>query len=302
VPFDHPRTDLMQGDGVTLPLPSQVVKRLLDLGVPRTATSETSDGFELNYFDFTALKIRSSHFTSVIYSRKQPRGASLSFEDIDDLVSQAERAIATRQRLPGDRRDEVFIILIQTGTLPLAVREKRSLPRHPKMVVLDGSDCRAILDSTQQSDALRTVSRACALALGALELSPYEMGAPAAGYRFFDRRGLLRRVSSKPTTSITLIGTRRIGKTSVLHELKRQLTSKHDDLLVAHLYGSNLHNSYDVLLRIIEDTYHAARLARFQLDRDEKTLWNDMRKLIQSGKHRLAIFIDEFDHILVDRT
>jgi len=130
-------------------------------------------------------------------------------------------------------------------------------------------------------------------------LSPYVMGSPAIGYRFFGRQALLKRISARANTSITLIGTRRIGKTSLLHELKRQFTIRYPEVLVAHLYGSNLDTAHEVLSRIIEDTLHAARVARIQVDKlMEKELGNELRKVIERGRHRVAIFIDEIDHIL----
>jgi hypothetical protein len=282
--------------------PGQIIKHLLDLGLPRSKTDAfrvISEGFEIHYFDFSSfLKIRWSHFGAVVFSRKPPRSQNLSVDDVNELLAQAEAAIANQAPSSGRFDEDSFFLLIQTANLPPAVRAQRSVPRYPGFVVLDASDCHAILQSAQRSDALRAISKACALALGALQFSPYIMGAPAVGYRFFGRQSLLKRIRAKAGASFTLIGTRRIGKTSLLHELKLQFARSHSDLLVAYLYGSNLDNTYEVLVRIIEDTFHTGRVARVQLDRSEKDLANDLRKLVQSGKHRLAIFIDEFDHIL----
>ena len=162
----------MQSDAGDLPsiAPAQVIKHLLDLGVPRTAAPETKESFEIHYFDLSSLKIRSSRFTSVVFSRKPPRTTELSLDDVDELISQSESALATRVHTPGERRDEDgFVVLLQIGNLPSAVRARRSLPRHPRIVILDRSDCRSIQQSAKPSDALRIISKACALALGPLE-------------------------------------------------------------------------------------------------------------------------------------
>src|ERR1700685_1640390 len=125
----------MQNSPSDLPpwAPAQIIKHLLDLGLPRTkeAPPDISDGFEINYFDFSSfLKIRWSHFGAIVFSRKPARSQNLSVDNVNELLAHAEAAIVNRA-LPSRESDEdSFFVLIQTGNLPPSVRAQRSVPKH----------------------------------------------------------------------------------------------------------------------------------------------------------------------------
>jgi len=55
------------------------------------------------------------------------------------------------------------------------------------------------------------------------ELAPYEVCQPVTGSRFFGRQAEIERVLQNPQTNYLFVGIRRIGKTSLLKEIKRQL-------------------------------------------------------------------------------
>ncbi len=55
------------------------------------------------------------------------------------------------------------------------------------------------------------------------QLAPYETNKPVTGSRFFGRQGQINQVIRHPNTSYLFIGIRRIGKTSLLKEIKRRM-------------------------------------------------------------------------------
>lgn len=59
--------------------------------------------------------------------------------------------------------------------------------------------------------------------MACLDLSPYETSKPVTGNRFFGREQEIERVLQHAHTSYLFVGIRRIGKTSLLKEIKRRL-------------------------------------------------------------------------------
>ncbi|MCB0171378.1 MAG: ATP-binding protein [Anaerolineae bacterium] len=55
------------------------------------------------------------------------------------------------------------------------------------------------------------------------QLAPYETNKPVVGNQFFGRRSEINKVLQHPDTNYLFIGIRRIGKTSLLKEIKRQM-------------------------------------------------------------------------------
>lgn len=59
--------------------------------------------------------------------------------------------------------------------------------------------------------------------MGLLELAPYETRKPVTGPKFWGRQADIDRILQNPQTNYLFVGIRRIGKTSLLKEIKRQL-------------------------------------------------------------------------------
>jgi hypothetical protein len=55
------------------------------------------------------------------------------------------------------------------------------------------------------------------------QLSPYETSRLVTGNRFFGRRAYLKKILQQPNTNFIIMGIRRIGKSSLLREVQRQL-------------------------------------------------------------------------------
>ncbi len=87
----------------------------------------------------------------------------------------------------------------------------------------------AILDDRQQKEIFEAGSPTRLMQdwlleqIPRLQLSPYETSRPVVGNRFFGRQSYLNKILSHPTTNYLVVGIRRIGKSSLLHEVQRQL-------------------------------------------------------------------------------
>lgn len=104
--------------------------------------------------------------------------------------------------------------------------ELRSLVNKPpyRMIALRDDEMQSIIASPAPSDRLlASIRTQVPLAV----LSPYEVSAPVTDSGFFGRSLLIHTLQNHPGSSFAIIGTRRIGKTSLLKEMQRRMA---DDL------------------------------------------------------------------------
>lgn len=281
-------------------MPRDAVRHLIQLGCPRRrSTVATDSGFEISWLDLTQLKIRSSHFTPFLaYRRAIDTGRQITPDELIAIKDTATRALTQIVGTPNFGDSDYAIILVGA-----------ELPSHPLVQPRDGrqynfaflgsNELQQIERSRNLRDALRVVSLACARALGASFLAPYQTGEVARGWRFFGRDRILKRVAARSGASFTFIGIRRIGKTSLLQEIALRMQLEEPSMLFAHLHGDNLDSTYEVMKRIIEDTIHAERLTRFQERQIEaKAIGADICRVLQRATRRMAVFVDELDKIL----
>ena len=86
-------------------------------------------------------------------------------------------------------------------------------------------------------------------------LAPYETRSPVSGSRFFGRDYEISRILNKPDTNFAILGIRRIGKTSMLHQILHELEKERqtqpsggeekEGRPIVYLDCSDLTSSYD---------------------------------------------------------
>lgn len=148
----------------------------------------------------------------------------------------------------GDQTPCIWIhTLEQLGQSPIDLAEEiRDLVRHKKwqtetvFVLVDGAadELRrnlqhshfaqfVIFDEKQQkqvseaASATRVVLDLLLNQMSRTQLAPYETTRPVTGSRFFGRKEFLNKILTHPKDNFIVIGIRRIGKSSLLHEVKR---------------------------------------------------------------------------------
>lgn len=180
-----------------------------------------------------------------------------------------------------------------------------------------------MLDRSAVEDLLRAPSLAHALVrhsrvqLSRAVLSPYETNRPVTGGRFFGRETEIRLVVSQPQTCYLILGMRRIGKSSLIREIKRRvdesgiyerrfggevdrragmrLTPPKDTAQESVvLIDCSPHGSTDSVLEKIVEQLNPRQVHRFRPDRFEDVL----KQVSGRGARPVHIFLDEVERLV----
>ena len=164
----------------------------------------------------------------------------------------------------------------------------------------------ALLDRVQMQEVTsasdldvkhRNLAKAFVESFGCVALSPYQPGLPVHGAKFFGRSGTVQHILSRRDASFTIIGNRRIGKTSLLREVRHRLFLEDPTAPMAELYGSNLDSTSQVLSAILTRLGLSDPREKFDPDKPQTLRFSDtIRNAAKTS--RIAVFIDEVDHIL----
>lgn len=164
--------------------------------------------FEIYNADFAAWKLRFSDRTPVIHVRRND-AEGFSTHDLGQSLTDVVRMQNLLERNP-------IILLDGKGEELRDYFKTRAL----SLVVLDERDQEEIRSSRRPTgDLLDRVSAQLEL----FRLSPYETSKPVTGSRFFGRQYDIRRILYGGDTNFAIMGIRRIGKTSLMLEIQRQL-------------------------------------------------------------------------------
>jgi predicted Zn-dependent protease with MMP-like domain len=90
----------------------------------------------------------------------------------------------------------------------------------PRFVILSQKEQTAVETAVYPQETTLHILRT---KLPCIHLAPYETSKPVTGSCFFGRQQEINKVIENPDTSYLFVGIRRIGKTSLLKEIKRQL-------------------------------------------------------------------------------
>ncbi|MCP5096220.1 MAG: ATP-binding protein [Chloroflexi bacterium] len=136
-----------------------------------------------------------------------------------------------------------------------------------------------------------------------LHLAPYETSKPVTGGRFFGRQAEVNQVIENPDSSYLFVGIRRIGKTSLLKEIKRQLD------LVDPTNKGQMRRVY-IDCTVISSEEEFLRTLIFQLERSGLTLLAGHARDPQRYQKRIldhynvlhgepiTFLLDEFDRLI----
>jgi hypothetical protein len=137
--------------------------------------------------------------------------------------------------------------------------------------------------------------------------NPFIVGSWVRGEDFFGRSALIREVMDGERHSLWVLGGRRLGKTSLLKEIERQVQRSRDTSFVAlywDLQGSgDARGLGETLLSSIEDSETFRRATDVTVDELEslpvaEMLANLVRRTVRSG-WRLLLLVDEAEELLV---
>ncbi|HEY6178068.1 MAG TPA: AAA family ATPase [Kofleriaceae bacterium] len=262
--------------------PSRFAKHLKENGFDSRRGNEDAHGFVVTYIDLTATRIRVGRYLPVLVPQRGQDG--LAGEELDEAIDAA--AAYTRSSRAN------FVVLASGAS---AEPHQHHHASKSGVVIFEPADMVAVCDARRGPAKEQAVVRVLVRRLGRRALSPYVgMGQPAFGTSFFGRASTLDRLVGRNAPSLTIMGNRRIGKTSLLRELSRRLRIAYEDSVTADLYASNCHSTYDVIRGLLEGitTRGAQNLAPHEVHRFPTIL----RQLAASGQ--IYFFIDEADRLI----
>lgn len=272
--------------------PTHLIKYLLDFGFQRHRGTEKRGDLEINFLDLTPLKLNVGHFTPFVTCKALSGYKAITAEHLDPVIAEVQ-SFAKQQ-------DTYFYVLVIGGKL-IYDRKKRfqNIGRH-KIAVIDLNALVAIYSAPDQETTYRALVSPLVDFLGRNRLSPYQPRQLATGGRFFGRAESLRTaLSSDHGHNVTFAGNRRIGKTSLLQEIKRQIVRDDSSVAIADVYGNTCNNTYSLLYKILLDLRPELSSQALM---EESLLIEKFPSMVhaipKSDNRNVAVFIDELDHIL----
>jgi hypothetical protein len=266
-------------------LPESFVRRLRELKYEQRGRPREVLGLRVLYIDLSKLRLRFSDRSPFIEIPKE------------ELRQQSP------QRIMATLRDVILQLQVQ-DRIPIALLEGRSfelrrLANKPPYytVVLDSEDMTRVIESRAPSDELLARIR---YQVPLSFLSPYEASAPVTDSMFFGREYEIRTILTHPNTCYAIIGTRRIGKTSVLKEVKRRMEIEEPE--------SKRFLYMDCMAFTDMQAFFEQIISRLH-PKEQRRLWRigasyagyfsrfmERMKAMHGG--RIVLLLDEIDHLL----
>jgi hypothetical protein len=259
-------------------------------GFKRNGPVGGSDDFEIHNLDLTALKLNVTWFNPFMISKRLSGHKVVTADQIVNIRPELERATRATPMLSR------FVVLTLGGKLTMLDERLMDDLRQNRIAIIDRTTIDAVLNTEEQEQKEALLAAALVRFLGREALSPYESGRPARGGRFFGRSTIMRRLLPGGG-NYTLIGNRRIGKTSVLQELRDRL--KLLGFRTADVYGATCNSTVDVVFSLLTELHQDREAEEILLEPHKVRLLPSFIHAIPEKKRTpVAIFVDELDHIL----
>jgi hypothetical protein len=246
-------------------------------------------GYHLYLVDLSGWKLRFSDRTPLICVTE----ADLAALPVRELAQSLADVIRTR-----NLEDRHPILLVQGSGEGLRSFLRTALV---PALVLDQAGQTAVQMSRRPSGELLDHLSA---QLDLTALAPYETSKPVTGSRFFGREFEVRRMLQSPESNFAIMGIRRIGKTSLMREVERQLrdqaleTGEETAQERIQFMDCSALSSPEDFMREVVRRLRAQELPRLS-NRQYPIYFPDfLKRMAQRTGGRLVFFLDEFDKVL----
>jgi len=271
--------------------PNTFVKLLSENGYDRRRPVDSRDAFDIHYLDLSSLKLRAGLFTPFLVTKSPVFNDPFTAAQLQDVVKDA---VGFCRTVP-----DTFVVLVVGSTCSDDSTRLFETAADNHVAILQRSDIARIAGATDRKTRSKLLASSLVSALGREALQPYVYGRPAFGGRFFGRSSTLKSVlAGKGGASYTIMGNRRIGKTSLLREIKQRLSSTSDKLRSAELYGSKCNSTFDAILDLLRTLNPREANKITEKPNVVQSFPNYVREIIEKEQGEVVLFIDEFDHIL----
>jgi hypothetical protein len=217
-----------------------------------------------------------------------------------DLVTQSDVQIVESLQVAAHARgwlNSVVLVFVEGDTNGLVSKVAATLTR---FVLFDVAEQRALETAVFPQKTFLSLLKS---KMSWHELAPYETRKPVTGPQFFGRQAELERVLQNPQTNYLFVGIRRIGKTSLLKEIKRQLDLQDPP-------GANQMRRVYIDCTVIRSEDEFMRTLIFQLEQSGLTILSSRAQDPQRYQRRIldhyamvhgspiTFLLDEFDRLL----
>jgi AAA+ ATPase superfamily predicted ATPase len=246
-------------------------------------------GYSLYLVDFSGWKLRFTDRTPVIWVGSDDL-AVLGPRELAQSLTDVIRTRNLAERNP--------IVLLEGPGAPLRAQLRN--PAQP-FLLLDIEAQQAIRESRRPTgELLDRLSAQLELAL----LAPYETSKPVTGSRFFGREFEVRRILQANEGNFAIMGIRRIGKTSLMREIERQLRDdalerSDEDALQRLIFMdcSAIGSAADFIQEVVRKL-RPQELTRLSSKQFPLFFPDFLERMARRFGGPLVFFLDEFDRLL----
>jgi hypothetical protein len=239
-------------------------------------------GYNLFYIDLSSWKLRLTEATPFVWVRNsdvEEYSPQQLLESLQDVV---------REERLGRR---TVLVLLEGDSAPVL----RQVSKQIHNFVLIGSDeQQKIVQSRRPTgELLDLISNQIPIS----HLAPYETNAPVVGSRFFGREFERDRILSNPDSNFIVLGIRRIGKTSLLREVKRLLDGGQDGGRVEYLDCSDLLTADDFIREVVRKL-NPKELPRLEYQKYVFYFPDFLERMRSMFKGKIILLLDEIDNLI----
>lgn len=258
-----------------------VVRGLGDTLFQERRPPDTWEDHDVVYLDLTSLKLTPGYFVPFLIPHKITPPSTGAARDLLNTAWTYLRATKAK-----------FCVMAIDESLE-ASDSDLDFARRYGIAIIDGETQRKLSDLRDPQSVSRVIASTLARYVGRESLSPYVPGRPASGGRFFGRQQTLNQLTGTFKGNYTILGTRRIGKTSLLQQIKTSLELSYQDINSVFLNAQMCQSSSDLEQQL------AVRLD----PRNARAIYSGKwikRHLLQKQMeaHDTVIFVDELDHAI----
>jgi hypothetical protein len=267
--------------------PTALIQMLMvECGFDRRRTT-SNNNFDIHYLNLNALKLKvSPDGTPFVVSRRLSIHPHVTIADLYDFLQ-----LWNDGSISGSS-----CILVLGGTLQALKPSTRRALANARVAVLSRNDFQKAYENEDGFELSNVVAAALVASLGRQALSPYHSTIPAVAGSFFGRAQILKKVFAVQDNFV-FVGNRRIGKTSLLREIKHRLSLAKGPITITELYGATCSTEGEVLIRLLKDIDPSGNFERHATITSLKDVFRStvMRLAKQS---LVVVIIDELDKLL----
>jgi AAA domain-containing protein len=239
-------------------------------------------GYHLFYVDLSSWKLRFTNHTPLVWIKKS---------DCEEYTP--HQLLESLQDVVREERFGRQTVLVHLDGDAEPIRRHISNQFH-NFVIVGSEEQQKIINSRRPTgEVLDIISNQIPIS----HLAPYETTAPVTGSRFFGREFERDRILSNPDSNFMVLGIRRIGKTSLLREVKRLLNETQDGGAVLYLDCSDLLTTEDFVREVVRKL-NPKELTRLDLQKYVFYFPDFLERMKNMSKGKIVLLLDEIDNLI----